>query len=297
MDADSGPIRVISGKWKPLGGGRVLRLLPTMQRRTVGPFVFVDHMGPTPGSTTGTPMAVDVPPHPHIGIATVTYLFEGAILHRDSIGSEQLIEPGAVNWMTSGRGIVHSERTPPHLRGAPPELFGVQSWVALPRDGEDVEPSFQHVPASLLPQFESGRLRVRLIAGGGFGLESPVTIASPLWCAAIEADDTSTLSIPSEYEERALIVLAGGARVGGVEVEAGSMALLAPGHEPQLRFDGAGRAFLIGGPPLPERRYLDWNFCSTRPERIAEAKEQYRRGELGALPEDGPNLPLPEDVR
>lgn len=297
MNGNSSEVRLISGKWKSLGTGQVLRLLPTAKQRTVGPFVFVDHMGGAATTSSPGSMLVDVPPHPHIGIATVTYLFEGAIFHRDSIGSAALIEPGAVNWMTSGRGIVHSERTPENLRKRPPPLFGVQSWVALPKGDEDVEPSFQHVPAAALPVLERAGAKVRLIAGTGFGKVSPVEVASPLLCAAVESTGASRLEIPCEHAERAVIVLSGKATVGGVAVEAGAMAVIETGFVPELAFSGAGRAFVIGGPGLPERRYLDWNFCSTRPERIAEAKAQYRRGELGVLPDDGPNLPLPEDVR
>lgn len=240
---------------------------------------------------------VDVPPHPHIGIATVTYLFEGALFHRDSIGSAQLIEPGAVNWMTSGRGIVHSERTPEELRANPPPLYGVQSWVALPKGGEDVEPAFQHVPAAALPILERAGITVRLIAGTGFQMVSPVLVASPLCCAAVESNGPAQLVIPADHEERGILLLDGTAFLDDTSLPAGTMAVLPAGAVPVLTFKGGGRAFLVGGPPLPEKRYLDWNFCSTRPERILEAKDLYRNGALGEIPEDGPNLPLPPDVR
>lgn len=291
------PWQAIEGKWRSIGEGQVLRFLPSPMRRTVGPFVFVDHMGAEriPGASV-RPL-VDVPPHPHIGIATVTYLFLGALFHRDSIGSAQLIEPGAVNLMTSGRGIVHSERTPTELRQSPPPLFGVQSWVALPKDGEEVEPAFQHVPALELPVMERDGLSVRLILGTGFGMVSKVATASPIWCAAVESQASGNVRIPADHEERAILLLEGSASLGGKPLPPGSMAVLPEGFEPELAFSGPGRAFLIGGPPLAERRYLDWNFCSTRPERIEAAKELYRTGRLGEVPGEGPNLPLPEDVR
>lgn len=294
----------IESKWRSIGEEQVLRFLPSLRRRTIGPFVFVDHMGArTSGQSTASlaadvPLrAVDVPPHPHIGIATVTYLFEGALLHRDSIGSTQLIEPEAVNWMTSGRGIVHSERTPAELRESPPPLYGVQSWVALPKGGEDVEPTFQHVPAAELPVALHGEISVRLIAGTGFNMASKVVVASPIWCAAVQCTGSGRLLIPADHEERAILLLEGTAFVDGDPLHPGTMAVLPAGAEPKLSFASRGRAFLIGGPPLPERRHLDWNFCSTRPERILEAKELYRKGELGEIPGEGPNLPLPRDVR
>lgn len=289
--------QAIDAKWRSIGEEQILRFLPNMRRRTVGPFVFVDHMGAHQNEGTSMRPAVDVPPHPHIGIATVTYLFEGALFHRDSIGSAQLIEPGAVNWMTSGRGIVHSERTPKEFRANPPLLFGVQSWVALPREAEDIEPAFEHVPASELPVLDQGNVSVRMIAGDGFGMSSPVDVASPIWCAAVESGGASGLLIPADCEERAVLLLDGTASLDGEPLARGTMAVLPTGREPELLFASPGRAFFIGGPPLTERRHLDWNFCSTRPERIDEAKELYRRGQLGEIPGEGPNLPLPSDVR
>lgn len=265
------------------------------KKRTVGPFVFVDHMGASKLSKVERPL-VDVPPHPHIGLATVNYLFEGAIFHRDSIGSAERITPGAVNWMTSGRGIVHSERTPTELRHDPPPLFGVQSWVALPKGGEDVEPTFQHVPSADLPLLERDGVSVRLIAGTGFGMSSPVVVASPIWCAAVECRRSGRVLLPADHQERAFLLLDGAAEIQGEALRPGSMAVLPEGWEPVVSFSAPSRAFLIGGPPLPERRYLDWNFCSTQPERIEAAKELYRKGLLGEIPDEGANLPLPEDV-
>lgn len=288
--------QAVEAKWRSIGEGEVLRFLPSAKKRTVGPFVFVDHMGASKEPGRIESPLVDVPPHPHIGLATVTYLFEGAIFHRDSIGSAQLISPGAVNWMTSGRGIVHSERTPAELRHEPPPLFGVQSWVALPKGGEDVEPTFQHVPRSELPLFERDGVSVRIIAGTGFGLSSPVVIASPIWCAAVESRSFGRLVLPADHEERALLLLDGAAEVDGQTLFPGSMAVLPEGGEPEVSFSAPSRAFLIGGSPLPERRYLDWNFCATSPEHISRAKDLYRKGLLGEIPGEGPNLPLPEDV-
>jgi len=242
-------------------------------------------------------VVVDVPPHPHIGLATVTYLFEGAMFHRDSIGSAQVIEPGAVNWMTSGSGIVHSERTPPEMRESPPALYGVQCWVALPVGEEDTAPAFQHVPAGDLHVLERDGVQIRVVAGRAFEHESPVATLSPLGCAALVSEAGGTIQVPRDFEERALVLLDGHAEVGSRSLREHTMFVLPRDEEVSVRFPVASRAFFVAGPPLGERRYLDWNFCSTRKERIAEAKQLYREGKLGQIPGEEPQLPLPEDVR
>jgi redox-sensitive bicupin YhaK (pirin superfamily) len=284
---------VVAAQKQSIGAGSVLRVLPTRMRRTVGPFVFFDHMSDAPG---GAPQALDVDPHPHIGIATVTYLFEGALLHRDSIGSSQVIEPGGVNWMSAGRGIVHSERTPIEMRARPPRSFGVQCWVALPESSEMGEPSFQHFPRAALPSLRSDGAEVLLIAGALFKLESPVRTDSPLLCAALSMSQGARLTIPSDHQERALVLLDGDGELGGVPIARHHMVVLREGSAPSLRAHAEIRAVLIGGPPLKQRRYMDWNFVSTRREQIDTSKEFYRKGLLGQIPGEAPNLPLPEDV-
>lgn len=296
MVQENAILQVLTAQTRSIGDAKVLRVLPSVERRTVGPFVFVDVMGSHNASHPPRPLH-DVPPHPHIGIATVTYLFSGALFHRDSIGSAQRIEAGDVNWMSSGRGIVHGESILPSEGAAARPVFGVQSWVALPVGREDQEPTFEHVPSSQLPVIARERVEVRLVAGSGFGQESPVRVASPLVAAAVVADGGGRLVLPSDHDERAIILLEGSVLLDGQRFEAGTMIVLREGTEPELVAQGNARAFLIGGPALLEKRYLDWNFCSTRKERIAEAKDLYRRGLLGRIPELGENLPLPEDVR
>jgi redox-sensitive bicupin YhaK (pirin superfamily) len=287
-------VKTIAAQVRSIGSSDVLRYLPTVACRTVGPFVFLDQMGQSDAAPAG---AIDVPPHPHIGLATVTYLFEGAVFHRDSLGSAQVIEQGAVNWMTSGFGIVHSERTPLEMRSSPPSLFGVQCWVALPREAEDIAPSFEHVPARDLPRLERDGVEIRVVAGRAFEQESPVSILSPLGCASLVSEAGGVLSVPADFEERAIVLLNGEGELEGQLIHEQSMLVLPQGEPCRIRFTAASRAFFLAGPPLPERRFLDWNFCSTRKERIAEAKSLYREGKLGQIPGEEPQLPLPEDVR
>lgn len=295
MTQRASEMKTVAAQVRSIGSSDVLRFLPTAACRTIGPFVFLDQMGHRAPGEGGS--AVEVPPHPHIGLATVTYLFEGALFHRDSIGSAQLIEPGAVNWMTSGSGIVHSERTPPEMRDSPPALYGVQCWVALPVGEEDVAPAFQHVPASDLPLLERGGVQIRVVAGRAFEQESPVRILSPLGSAALVSEAGGTIEVPPDFEERALVLLNGRAEVGQLALREHTMLVLPRDEKVSIRFPVASRAFFVSGPPLRERRYLDWNFCSTRKERIAEAKQLYRQGKLGQIPGEEPQLPLPEDVR
>jgi redox-sensitive bicupin YhaK (pirin superfamily) len=283
--------RVIEPRRRDLGGFEVGRVLPSAARRMVGPFVFFDHMGPV-DFPPGIPRTVDVRPHPHIGLATVTYLFAGEILHRDSVGSEQPIRPGEVNWMTAGRGITHSERFERARREGGP-LHGIQAWVALPREDEECEPGFEHIGAEALPVHEADGLRGRLIAGQAFGARSPVTTRSPLFYAHWELAAGARAELPDEAPERALYVAAGTVEVDHREHEAGRMLVLAPGRPVGLRALAPAVVMVLGGEPLGER-FLEWNFVSSSRERIEQAKADWRAGRM-ALPagDDREFIPLP----
>jgi redox-sensitive bicupin YhaK (pirin superfamily) len=276
-------------------GFKVRRVLPSVKRRMVGPFIFLDQMGPEL-LTAGR--GLDVAPHPHIGLATVTYLFEGELLHRDSLGTAQTIRPGEVNWMTAGRGIAHSERTPPELRSAGSELFGVQSWVALPLKQEESEPEFSHHEASELPVVEGEGKRVRLIAGSLYGARSPVRTLSEMFYADATLAPGGVLDVPTEHEERAVYVVEGSVEVTPErEVYApGQLLLLRPGAEVLLRCASseAARLMLLGGAPLEGKRHIWWNFVSSSPERIEQAKEDWRAGRSAAVPEETERIPLPQ---
>jgi redox-sensitive bicupin YhaK (pirin superfamily) len=275
---------VIRPKTRDLGDGfKVRRALPAVEKRAVGPFVFFDQMGPVrlaPGK------GLDVRPHPHIGLATITYLFDGEILHRDSLGTVQPIRPGEVNWMTAGRGIVHSERTPESLRPAGPEAFGIQVWVGLPPDQEEAEPSFVHFKARDLPQLEKG---VRLVAGSLHGARSPVPVSSPMFYA----DASSSMTLKAEYPERAAYVAQGEAEIGGQRFQAGQLIVLEPKKEIPLGV--SGRVLLLGGEPLGHR-HMWWNFVSSRKERIAQAAEDWQAGRFPPVPGDPESMPLPDNA-
>jgi redox-sensitive bicupin YhaK (pirin superfamily) len=288
--------KIIVGRSEKIGALHVVRVLPTRVQRSVGPFVFLDHMAPAPGDQKAP--TVDVPPHPHIGLATVTYLFEGDILHRDSLGTTARILPGEVNWMTAGRGVVHSERTPEDRRESPPPLFGVQCWVALPTASEDQEPRFEHYPAESLPVLEGEGSRFRLIAGQHEQLASPVRTDSSLHAGALELSEGATFSVPVPAgEERGVVVLSGELKALGLSVTAGQLLYLAGQEQVLLTAAQNTRAFVVGGPPLAERRYMDWNFVASKKESIAQAKQLYRAHQLGVIEGEEEQLPLPEDVR
>jgi redox-sensitive bicupin YhaK (pirin superfamily) len=257
----------------------------------VGSFLFFDHMGPAdfaPGS------GIDVRPHPHIGIATVTYLFEGALLHRDSLGCVQEIEPGAVNWMTAGRGIVHSERTGEALRAAGHRIHGIQSWLALPRDEEECEPSFRHYDAAALPDFARDDARLRIVAGDAFGHRSPVAVLSPTLYVDARLPAGGILDLPPEHEERAIYVAGGRLALDGMVVEAGQMAVLAPGRTVRAAASEDTRAMLVGGAPADGPRHLWWNLVSSSPERIERAKADWAAGRFPKVPGETEFIPLPE---
>jgi len=271
---------------------RFAALLPSAQRRTVGSFVFFDQMGPT---VLGAGTGLDVRPHPHIGLATVTYLFDGEILHRDSLGTVQPIRPGAVNWMIAGRGIVHSERTPPELRAAGTRLFGIQTWVALPRHREEVEPSFLHLGEEALPVLDGEGKRVRVIAGELYGSRSPLPVFSEMFYADAELAGGARLEVPTGYAERAAYIAESHLRIGGESFEAGRMLVFQPDGAVTVSAIGPARLLLLGGEPLDGPRHVWWNFVSSSPERIEQAKADWRKGRFPMVPGETEFIPLPEE--
>jgi len=276
-----------------VGGFEVRRALPARERQMVGPFIFFDQMGP------GEFLAgrgLDVRPHPHIGLATITYLFQGEILHRDTLGSRQPIRPGDVNWMTAGRGIAHSERTDTALRSHANTLFGIQTWVALPKTSEEQAPDFAHHKAETLPLVDSDGTRLRLIAGSAWGLTAPVAVSSPLFYADAVLAPASQLALPDEHEERGAYVLEGSVEVRGDRFESGRMLLFRAGDRLALSTGPEGaRLLLLGGAAMDGPRYLFWNFVASSPERIEQAKADWRAGRFGAIPGDAAEfIPLPE---
>lgn len=281
----------IPGRVRDLGGFEVVRVLPAGERQRVGPFIFVDQMGP---AEFGPGQGLDVRPHPHIGLATVTYLFEGALLHRDSLGTEQIIRPGDVNWMTAGAGIVHSERTPPDQRRAGSRLFGMQTWVALPIEFEQTAPRFQHYPEASLPDFQEDGVAIRLILGALYGRCSPVTTFSPTLYAALEFEPGAGLWLRPDYAERAIYPLGEGLWINGVLVPPRGLTVLTPGTTVELRADRASRAMLLGGAPLVGARWIWWNFVASDPAHIERAKADWQAQRFPRVPGETEFIPLPE---
>jgi len=275
-----------------LGGFKVHRTLPHRERTTIGPFIFFDQMGPA-RLAAGT--GIDVRPHPHINLATVTYLFAGAIDHRDSLGTFATIEPGAVNLMTAGKGITHSERSPGALRPDGPELSGIQTWIALPSAKEEVDPAFEHVAREQLPLVEGDGVQARIVMGSLWGETSPVTCHSPTIYADIHLAAGGSMPIDPDADERALYVAEGEAVLDGVPLQLSTLYVLRPGIRATLRSAAGGRIMLCGGAPLDGPRHVFWNFVSSRRERINQAKEDWKAG-LFALPPDDHDeyIPLPE---
>jgi len=283
-------MQTLIAQTKDLGGGfQVRRLLPAAQRQAVGPFVFFDHFGPVVATPADNH---DVRPHPHIGLATVTCLFEGAMLHRDSTGVVQRIEPGAINWMTAGRGIVHSERTPDDLRSQVRRSHGLQLWVALPADHEEDAPSFQHTPASALPPLALPGATVRVLVGSAFGATSPVQTLSPTLFVDLRLDAGARLSLPDAAEERALYGVDAGFTLDGAAVPPHTMVVLEPGSTPVLAAPEAAHVALVGGKPLGHR-FIAWNFVSSRKERIAAAQDDWEARRFAAVPGETEFIPLP----
>jgi redox-sensitive bicupin YhaK (pirin superfamily) len=284
--------RVIVPRPRDLGGFEVRRVLPSSEQRSVGPFVFFDQMGPAsfdPGR------GIDVRPHPHIGLATITYLFAGTIIHRDSLGTVQPIEPGEVNWMTAGRGIVHSERSDIELRKARQKLYGIQIWVALPKPHEETAPDFNHYAASSLPRLEGDGKSVRVIAGSIFGKTSPVKAFSPLFYADAAVNPGASLVLSDEHDERAIYLLEGKLEIAGQFFEAGQLLVFSPGDEVVIEAVSAARLLLLGGDPLDGPRHVWWNFVSSSRERIEAAKADWKASRFPAVPGDNEFIPLPEN--
>jgi redox-sensitive bicupin YhaK (pirin superfamily) len=279
---------------RDLGEGfHVARVLPAAAKRTIGPFVFFDQMGPlalAPGQ------GLDVRPHPHIGLATVTYLFEGEILHRDSLGSVQPIRPGDVNWMTAGRGIVHSERTPAEQRAAGARLSGIQLWVGLPAKEEETAPRFEHTPAARLPVLEEGATRIRVILGEWRGARSPVATLSAMLYADVALESGAALALDFRHAERAAYVIDGAVEHEGTVHEAGRMLVYGAHGTPRITARERARLLILAGEPLDGARHVWWNFVSSRKERIAQAAEDWRARRFAAIPYETEFIPLPDNA-
>ncbi len=282
---------LIEPRTRDLGDFQVRRVLPAgRQRKMVGPFIFFDHMGP---AELDAGKGIDVRPHPHIGLATVTYLFEGEIVHRDSLGFVQTIKPGDVNWMTAGSGIAHSERTGDEERAGVSRLFGIQSWVALPREAEETDPAFFHHPKAALPMIETDGVNMRLIAGTAYGERSPVEIFSEMFYLDARMSAGSRLKLPSEHEERAVYPVEGEISLNDEVVPAGNMAVIVPGVETELKCFHAARVMLLGGAAMDGDRHIWWNFVSSSKNRIERAKADWKENRFDKVPGETEFIPLP----
>ena len=282
---------VIVPRARDLGGFEVRRALPSARRQMVGPFIFWDQMGPAEFILG---QGLDVRPHPHIGLATVTYLFEGEVLHRDSLGTLQPIRPGDVNWMTAGRGIAHSERSSPEARAAGSRLFGIQAWVALPAAAEETAPDFAHHARDDLPVVSGEGKEVRIITGSLYGERSPVPTFSAMFYADASLAAGAKLPLPAEHEERAVYVVGGAVEVAGDRFAAGQLLVFRPGDEITLVAGEAARLLLLGGEPMDGPRHIWWNFVSSRQDRIEQAKADWQAGRFTPVPGDNEFIPLPD---
>jgi redox-sensitive bicupin YhaK (pirin superfamily) len=282
---------VIVPRPRDLGGFEVRRALPSPQRQMVGPFIFFDQMGP---AELAEGKGIDVRPHPHIGLATVTYLFDGTIVHRDSLGSVQSITPGDVNWMTAGRGIVHSERSDSEIRKRREKLFGIQIWVALPKRYQETEPDFTHYARASLPVIEGEGKTIRVIAGSLFEKTAPVKTLSSLFYADVTLQPGASLALGPEHEERAVYLVGGKIDIAGQIFEPGRMLVFSPRDTIVLKATDAARALLFGGEPMDGPRYLWWNFVSSSHERIEQAKADWKAGRFAAVPGETEFIPLPD---
>jgi len=285
---------IIPQRRRDLGSFEVGRVLPFAKRRMVGPYIFFDRMGPK-NLAAGLPREADVRPHPHIGLSTITYLFDGEIMHRDSLGSEQVVRSSEVNWMTAGRGITHSERFE-RLRAEGGSIDGIQAWVALPDEREEMDPGFWHYPSEALPMFDGDGIAGRLIAGRLAGVQSPVQIDSPQFYVHWQLRAGSRVSLPAEYPERAVYVASGEVEVDGRRVEAGSMAVLEPGKAATIAGLGNAVVMALGGEPVGPR-YIDWNFVSSSKARIDQAREDWKAGRMKLPDLDNDEfIPLPPKI-
>lgn len=282
---------VLDSAPRDLGDIHVRRLLPAVARKMVGPFIFFDEMGP---ATFEPGVGVDVRPHPHIGLETVTWLFDGEIQHRDSLGSNVVLQPGGLNWMTAGHGIVHSERTPAADRGAPSSLHGLQLWVALPLEDEDTEPSFAHYSGDDLPLVSRPGASIRLLAGSAYGSTSRVRTRSRLIYVDVSLEAGASLELLDGYEERAIYVLSGAVSASGLEASHGRMLVLADEARVTVTASANARFVIFGGDRLEGRRFIDWNFVASSTERIERAKQRWRDRAFPLVPGDELEfIPLP----
>ncbi len=293
MDLPPGVTHIIDTRERDIGAFTVHRVLPAPQRRQVGPWTFVDHMGPR---ELAAGEATDVKPHPHIGLATVTYLYDGELVHRDSLGTVQPIRPGDLNWMTAGRGIVHSERTAPELRAQARRFHGLQLWVALPDDHEEDEPSFQHLAAASIPESVVDGVRLRTLAGTAYGMTSPARVLSPLFFVDATLPAGAGLRLPGGHGERAVYVVEGAIRFEDDRASHGRMLVFAEDADPAITADGPARLALLGGASLGPR-HIFWNFVSSSRDRIARASDDWRERRFPAIPGDDVEfVPLPEPM-
>jgi redox-sensitive bicupin YhaK (pirin superfamily) len=290
--ADDSLLMTIAPVTHDLGAFKVHRTLPSKQRTMVGPFIFVDEFGP---AQLPAGQGMDVRPHPHINLATVTYLFDGAIEHRDSIGSHQVIEPGAINLMTAGKGIVHSERSPAEIRAAGPSLYGMQTWLALPDGREEVEPAFDHVAADGLPLVETSGASARVLMGTLWGASAKTPCHSPTIYADIELGAGGSIPIDADADERAVMVVGGAAELDNVPLDAFTLYVLRPGHTAALSSTSGGKVMLMGGGAFSTPRHVFWNFVSSSRDRINQAKDDWKAQRFPLIPGDDQEfIPLPE---
>lgn len=282
---------IIEERAANIGNFMVGRLLPFRQKRAVGPFVFIDHMGPAKMSERDN---LDVLPHPHIGLSTLTFLFEGSIMHKDSIGTEIEIKPGAVNWMTAGRGVVHSERTPEYLRDSTKMLHGLQIWVALPKELEEISPAFHHVEANDIPEWEQGGVEFKLIAGEGFGRKSPVPVHSNLYFIEIKSTKKQTINIGDElFGESALYILNGKIHSEGNIYEPKQILIAKDAKLCEFEIGEDTTVYIFGGQPFPEERFINWNFVSSNKERLQQAKDDWIAQKFQKVPGETEFVPYP----
>lgn len=283
---------IIEERAANIGNFMVGRLLPFRQKRAVGPFVFIDHMGPAQLKDYEN---LDVPPHPHIGLSTLTYLFEGAIMHKDSTGVDMEIQPGAVNWMTAGRGVVHSERTPEYLRTSEKSLHGLQIWVALPKELEESEPTFSHIAAEDIPHWEQHGVYIKLIAGKAFGRQSPVPVHSNLYFIEIKSTKEQTLSIGDYlFGESALYILEGHIKSEGNVYEPKQILIANDSKLCEFEIGENTTIYIFGGTPFPEERFIDWNFVSSSKERLVKAIDDWKHQRFPKVPGETGFVPYPE---
>lgn len=283
---------IIKPHVQDLGGFEARRLLPSDERTMVGPFIFFDHLGP---AVFPAGKGVDVRPHPHINLATVTYLFEGALLHKDSLGTVQEIRPGEVNWMTAGQGISHSERSPEPERIEESRLHGIQTWIALPEADEEVAPSFHHHPAAAIPTWESNGVIVTLIAGEAYNHSSPVKTFSPILYLDLQFPTGGSFTLTTSYTERAVYSVTPSLTLDGGTLEQHRLAMVDPHQPVEITAEPAGRCIIIGGEPLG-KRHKWWNFVSSRPQRIEQAKQDWRDWKFGQVSDETEFIPLPEEI-